>query len=93
MEVYLSQIFHNLPSILFMLVFWGTVLSGLVLSVRGLYRKNPDFLALSAVLVSPLCIYLIGANNWLRVVGFLLPVVLVGAAMMMVRRRGVSKKV
>jgi hypothetical protein len=63
MEIFLLEIYHNLPSLLFMLVFWGSVLSRLVISVIGFYRKTPDFLAISAVLVSPLCIYLMGGQS------------------------------
>ncbi|NQZ10283.1 MAG: hypothetical protein HRT35_24285 [Algicola sp.] len=93
MELYQWALLDNLPSILFMLAFWGAVLSGVVLIFIGFYRKNPDYLALSAVLVSPLCFYLMGANNWMRWVGFLVPVFLVGVAVVMVRRGALSKQV
>lgn len=66
--------------------FWACGVASVALSVLGVARRSPFMLAAAAVLAAPVSFYL-GASPLFRSVGFFLPVLQLGAALVVRRWR------
>ncbi len=66
---------------------WPVVLLAIVLSVLGIIKRIPLLLVVSAVILAPFSLYLGGSPRvgWL---GFMIPVLLLGASVAVRYRRG-----
>ena len=65
---------------------WPAILLAIVLSVLGITKRSPSVLAASAIIATPFSLYLGGSPRvgWL---GFIIPVLLVGASVAVRYRR------
>ena len=65
---------------------WPAILLAIVLSVLGITKKSPAVLVASAVIAIPFSIYL-GGNPGIGWLGFMIPVLLLGAGVAVRYRR------
>ena len=56
---------------------WPAVFLCMLLSISGVYFQKPRLLIIAALLILPLSLYLLGANNWIGRIFPLFPVLLV----------------
>ncbi len=56
---------------------WPAVFLCMLLSISGVYFQKPRLLIITALLILPLSLYLLGANNWIGRIFPLFPVLLV----------------
>ena len=65
--------------IILFLLGWPAVVSGVLVSSIGIYFNKVKLILLAAAMITPFCLYFIGANNWMAAMYPLMPFCLIGS--------------
>jgi hypothetical protein len=56
---------------------WPAISLSMLLSIAGVYFKKSRLLIIAALLILPVSLYLLGANNWISIIFPFFPVLLI----------------
>lgn len=62
-----------MESVIVFILGWPAIAISLVVAIVGVCKRNQKLITLALALSLPICSYLIGANNWLQLIGIGIP--------------------